>query len=86
MPRAGARVEDLAFDRAECDQLLHHRLRSADVPRCGGRQAVCDPIVAVHLFETGRIVGIELRCHVSPSGAEFRAANSPAARRERVAR
>ena len=68
MARAGARIEDLALDRAERDQLLHHRLRPADVPRRGGRQAVRDPLVAVHLFETGGIVGIELRGHVSPSG------------------
>ena len=41
--RAGARVEDLALDRAERDQLLDHRLRAADVPRRGGGQAVRRP-------------------------------------------
>src|SRR5947209_16992360 len=66
MSRPGARVEDLTPDRVQRDQSLHYRLWTADIPRRGGRQAVCDPVVAVHLLEAGGIVGIELRCHVSP--------------------
>ena len=42
----GARVEHFAPDRAQCDELLHHRLRAADVPGRGGRQAVRRAFVA----------------------------------------
>jgi hypothetical protein len=55
MARAGTRVEDLALDRAQRDKLLHDRLRAADVPRCGSRQAVLDPLIAVHLFKAAGI-------------------------------
>ncbi|BBX14546.1 hypothetical protein MNVM_36270 [Mycobacterium novum] len=37
--RAGPRVENRTFDRAQRDQPPHHRLGATDVPRCGGGQS-----------------------------------------------
>ncbi|GFP47050.1 hypothetical protein LAUMK7_02400 [Mycobacterium kansasii] len=53
--RPGARVEHLPPDRTQRDELLDHRLGSADVPRRGRGKAVRDPVVAIHLLEAGGI-------------------------------
>ena len=55
MARPGTRVENLALDGAQRDELLHDLLRTADVPRSRCRQALRDLLIAVHLLVAARI-------------------------------